>query len=304
MTTPDATATTPDTPPRWSILYRGPLSSCNYACDYCPFAKTRNTRAELADDAARLRRFTDWAATRADRRIGILFTPWGEALVRKHYQSEIARLSHMPHVYRVAAQTNLSCRLDWLEACHKPSVALWTTYHPTQTARERFLERCAELDARGVRYSVGMVGFKEAFEEIEAVRAALPPSVYLWVNAYKRQADYYQPEDIARVEAVDPLFRWNTRYHPSAGYACQGGESMFSVDGDGEAYRCHFIKARIGNIYDEGFDEALRPRPCSNDTCGCHIGYVHMDRLGLYDVFGDGVLERVPQAWGSPGALG
>ena len=24
-----------------SILYRGPLSSCNYACGYCPFAKRR-----------------------------------------------------------------------------------------------------------------------------------------------------------------------------------------------------------------------------------------------------------------------
>lgn len=27
---------------------------------------------------------------------------------------------------------------------------------------------------------------------------------------------------------------------------------------------------------------------------GCHIGYVHLDRLKLYDTFGDGVLERIP----------
>ena len=27
-----------------SILYRGPLSSCNYGCEYCPFAKHRETR--------------------------------------------------------------------------------------------------------------------------------------------------------------------------------------------------------------------------------------------------------------------
>ena len=24
---------------RYNILYRGPLSSCNYGCEYCPFAK-------------------------------------------------------------------------------------------------------------------------------------------------------------------------------------------------------------------------------------------------------------------------
>ena len=36
----------------------------------------------------------------------------------------------------------------------------------------------------------------------------------------------------------------------------------------------------------------LTARPCTNATCGCHIGYVHMNELDLYSVFGDGVLER------------
>ncbi|MEN8446791.1 MAG: radical SAM protein, partial [Cyanobacteria bacterium J06555_13] len=26
-----------------SILYRGPLLSCNYGCEYCPFAKRQQT---------------------------------------------------------------------------------------------------------------------------------------------------------------------------------------------------------------------------------------------------------------------
>jgi hypothetical protein len=33
-----------------SILYRGPLSSCNYGCDYCPFAKRVETSAEREAD--------------------------------------------------------------------------------------------------------------------------------------------------------------------------------------------------------------------------------------------------------------
>jgi DNA-binding CsgD family transcriptional regulator len=28
------------------ILYRGPLASCNYGCEYCPFAKRKDTREE------------------------------------------------------------------------------------------------------------------------------------------------------------------------------------------------------------------------------------------------------------------
>ena len=30
-------------------------------------------------------------------------------------------------------------------------------------------------------------------------------------------------------------------------------------------------------------------------TCGCHIGYIHLDELGLYEVFGEGLMERIPQ---------
>ena len=42
-----------------------------------------------------------------------------------------------------------------------------------------------------MRFSVGVVGLKEHFGEIEALRRELPPDVYLWVNAYKREPDYY-----------------------------------------------------------------------------------------------------------------
>ncbi len=66
-------------------------------------------------------------------------------------------------------------------------------------------------------------------------------------------------------------------------------------DVDGTVRRCHFIREPLGNIYEGGFESSLRARPCTNGTCGCHIGYVHMPDLGLYRVFGRGVLERVPE---------
>jgi hypothetical protein len=282
----------------WSILYRGPLSSCNYSCAYCPFAKTTNTRTELEDDAQKLSRFVSWVAGRTES-IGILFTPWGEALFHRHYQQAIAQLSHLPHIRRVAIQTNLSCRLDWLRGCQPERVALWATYHPTQTSRARFLTQCRELDQLGVRHSVGAVGFKEAFPEIVALRGELNPDTYLWINATKREPDYYSAEDIARFSEVDPIFALNTVHHPSHGKSCRAGTSAFSVDGDGTMRRCHFIKEPIGNIYDAGFERALTKRPCANETCGCHIGYVHLDPLNLYSIFGEGVLERIPspQFW-------
>ncbi|HSI84766.1 MAG: STM4011 family radical SAM protein [Candidatus Methylacidiphilales bacterium] len=279
-----------------SILYRGPLSSCDYACGYCPFAKTRNTAAELADDAARLRRFVGWTAQRSEHSVGILFTPWGEALIRRHYRDALTELSWMPHVRRVAVQTNLSARLGWLGKANPEKLALWCTYHPSQVKMADFVAQCSELARRGFRYSVGIVGLKENFDAMQELRQLLPADTYLWVNAYKRVADYYSPSDVTKIEAIDPLFGLNNQYHRSLGEECAAGETAFSLDGDGNMYRCHFIKRKIGNIYegDNGMERALKPRLCENTVCGCHIGYVHMKRTGAEKIFGEGILERIP----------
>lgn len=281
---------------RWSILYRGPLTSCNYACGYCPFAKTRNTWAELEHDAACLRRFVSWVASRTQE-IGILLTPWGEAMVHEHYQEAMIELSHLPHVWRIAAQTNLSFKTDWLEACDKRSTALWCTYHPTETTVDRFLTQCAKLQSLGVKHSVGVVGTKESFADIETLRAALPADTYLWVNAWKRQADYYTDDETARLLQVDPLFQYNLHPHASEGKPCRAGHTAFTVDGAGDVRRCHFIAGVIGNIHDPDFAQALVPRSCTNAECRCHIGYVHMPELKLDEHFGEGLLERIPAGW-------
>src|SRR5690606_24541191 len=69
-----------------TILYRGTLSSCNYDCPYCPFAKHWESPAELAADRRGLARFVDWVSARTDDRLALFFTPWGEALVRQWYR--------------------------------------------------------------------------------------------------------------------------------------------------------------------------------------------------------------------------
>ena len=175
-----------------SILYRGPLSSCNFACGYCPFCQASRKRlGSSAADRTALERFLDWVDSRPADTISVLFTPWGEALVRRSYQIALERLSHLPNVRRAAIQTNLSCRLKWVDRCDPARLAIWATYHPGEVDRSSFLSRCHELSRRGIRYSVGIVGLKEHFVEIEAMRRELPEDVYLWINAYKRQPDYY-----------------------------------------------------------------------------------------------------------------
>lgn len=283
---------------KWSILYRGSLSSCNYGCDYCPFAKTKNTRAELAKDAQDLQRFVHWVEGRQEQ-LGILFTPWGEGLIRKHYQRAITQLSHLPQVYKVSIQTNLSCSTAWMEQVEKSSVALWTTFHPTETSLEKFVARCQQLDALDIQYSVGIVALKEHLSLLEALRAAIHPSRYVWANAYKQVPNYYTAAELERILAVDPLFHYNTQYHPSLGKSCQAGATAFTVDGAGQVRPCHFINQVLGNLYETDIQELLKPSRCSKETCGCHIGYIHLDELQLYDTYGKGLMERIPKTYQS-----
>jgi MoaA/NifB/PqqE/SkfB family radical SAM enzyme len=278
---------------RLDILYRGPLASCNYGCAYCPFAKRKDTREQLATDREAWERFVDrLSELPATDRIGVLVTPWGEALIRRWYQHGLAELSHLPQITRVAAQTNLSGPLDWIADADPARLALWCTYHPEWTTLDDFLAQAAKLDARGISYSVGVVGQRAYADAARALRAALPESTYVWINAVKALA--YTEDEIAAWTAIDPLFRINTQRWPSFGAACGAGERTFTVDGDGTMRRCHFIADPIGNFYDDDWREALIPRPCTNTDCHCHIGYVHLDYLELHKVFAGGLLERVP----------
>lgn len=279
-----------------SLLYRGTLSSCNYACAYCPFAKKQDSRAVLARDAREVARFAGWVAQQT-RAIGVLFTPWGEALVRHHYRSAMQALAALTHVRQVALQTNLAGPLAWLsemDAASRAKIGLWCTYHPDQTTIARFVERCARLDAMGVRYSVGVVALHAHYDAIQALRAALPEHVYLWLNAYDRRGPgYYSAEDLEWLDAIDPWFLQNRRPVPSRGKGCYAGETALSVDGDGELARCHFLPERLGNLYKDDLADMLQERSCPRFKCDCYIGYAQRKDLPFQTVFGDGVLARI-----------
>lgn len=281
------------------ILYRGPLTSCNYDCSYCPFAKAHDSPATLATDAAALERFVVWAERSTGHRLTILFTPWGEALTRLWYREAMVRLSRVPHVDRVAVQTNAAVRMDWVEAADKSRFALWTTFHPGQVDHDRFLDRARDLEARGVRFSVGVVGLPEHLDAARWLRSQLPESVYLWVNAAEGYS--YGDGEADTWRELDPLFDLSLSPHASYRQPCHAGVDAISVDGAGDVRRCHFVREVIGNLYDGTYAAALGPRACPNLQCDCHIGYLHLDRLGLRDVFAGGLAERIPQVWPTVG---
>lgn len=278
----------------FSILYRGPLESCNYGCEYCPFAKRKQTTAELEGDRHALERFAQWIEAQTRHDFSILVTPWGEAMIHSWYQNTLSQLSQLSHVRKVAIQTNLSCHLNWIDQANPQTLALWCTFHPEWGDMNTFVQKCERLTRYGIRFSVGVVGFPRFRKAIAQLRQRLPDSVYLWINAVKADLPTLSPDDRAFFQAIDPLYELNTRHYPSLGKSCRTGRSVFSVDGNGTMRRCHFIKDPIGNIYDPNWEKQLNAGPCTNQTCHCHIGYVHLEELECDRLFGTGILERIP----------
>ncbi len=288
---------------RLNILYRGPLVSCNYACRYCPFAKRGQSREELAQDRTALERFVAWVGQQQTEALGILFTPWGEGLIRHWYQRALADLTQMVHVERAVIQTNLSCGTAWIEECRPGRLALWATFHPTEVSLHAFVAKVCGLHDRGVRVSVGVVGLREHFPLIQELRAALPGGIYLWINAHNRLQGHYKPKEVEELARFDPYFPTNNTHHESLGQHCWAGETSFTVDGDGVMRRCHFVGTPIGNIYSDDWRASLRTRACPNKLCSCHIGSVYLEPLRQDLVYGSNILERIPLNYDRSDAL-
>ena len=70
----------------------------------------------------------------------------------------------------------------------------------------------------------------------------------------------------------------------------------WSVDGDGELRRCHFIPTRLGNLYADPLEQVVQERRCSRLRCDCFIGYAQRRDLPLHEQFGNGLLARIPIA--------
>ncbi len=275
------------------LYYRGSLTSCNYDCPYCPFGKTRDSASTLAKDRQGLETFVEWASLQgtAGHRLSIFFNPYGEGLIHRWYKEAMISLSNME---KVAIQTNLSANLDFIHKLNRNKAAFWATYHPGQVSEDKFLTQCMTLYENNVPFSVGSVGIRSAFPAIASLRAALPESVYLWVNAYKDKPDYYTAEDLSILSKIDPHFAVNAMDYESLGQTCNAGNEVFYVQGAGLVKRCYKDRGVIGNLYLDGLEGLSAVRACRMKVCDCYIGYIHMPELKLQDIYGSGLLERIP----------
>jgi MoaA/NifB/PqqE/SkfB family radical SAM enzyme len=284
------------------VLFRSRLEWCNYTCHYCPWnaERTRVAAEEFRADARRVARLVERVAE-LPRPVEFFITPKAEYLVLPHWREAVARLCALAHVERVTVQTNLSFDVAaFLDTLDARKLALWTTYHPTEVgeaAREALFAKWQLLLERGVPFSVGIVGTRDNLAEAERLRGRLDRRVYLWVNAYKREAEYYSADDLARLRRIDPWFDLNNQHYPSLGQPCTAGQRAVYLDDEGDLRRCFFVGEVIGNLFTDGWRTLEAPLGCPVRTCHCYVGHMHVVDLDFRGVYGNYLAARIPRAY-------
>jgi MoaA/NifB/PqqE/SkfB family radical SAM enzyme len=284
------------------VLFRSRLEWCNYTCPYCPWnaEQTRVSAQEFREDARRVHRVID-RVVELPRRVEFFITPRAEYLVLPHWREAVARLCALPQVERVTVQTNLSFDVPaFLDTLTPGKLALWTTYHPSEVddaGLEALLGKWRLLRRRGVPFSVGIVGTRDNLRHAETLRARLDPAVYLWVNAYKREADYYSALELARLRGVDPWFDLNNQHYSSLAQPCTAGQRAVYLDDEGDLRRCFFVGEVIGNLFRDGWRTLDAPLGCPVRTCHCYVGQMHVVDLDFRAVYGQYLAARIPREY-------
>ena len=284
------------------VLFRTRLEWCNYTCGYCPWnATTQRVPVEaFRADEQRLGRIVERVAELPER-VEFFVTPKAEYLVLPYWRAAVGRLLALPQVERVTVQTNLSFDVaSFLDGVEAGKLALWTTYHPgevDEVGLEELHRKWGLLRRRGVPFSVGIVGTRDNLPHARRLRQRLDAGVYLWVNAYKREPDYYTPAELAEVRAIDPYFDLNNQHYPSRGRPCTAGQRAVYLDDEGDLRRCFFVGEVIGNLFRDGWRTLDAPLGCPVRTCHCYVGQMHVVELDFRGVYGKYLAARIPREY-------
>ncbi len=279
------------------ILYRGSLKSCNYHCSYCPFSRHPMSERELGRDREQWFSFIRTLKRQCRDVRALMVTPYGEALIHSWYWEGLGRLSALPKMDAVGAQTNLSFPIEQSLALFREAggilgkLRLWATFHPEMTKPEVFAERCRRLAEMGVGLCAGCVGVPDNLERLKELKSKLPQAVYLWVNSMDGLNRPYTDKERQAFLELDPYFMQEVLPVEADVKLC--GERLFA-EGDGRLRTCN-----IAPILRERWEETTElefPDPvCRQKRCSCYLAYGGQQDWVRHMLFGPYPLFRIPR---------
>ena len=281
-----------------NIYFRGLLSSCNYSCSYCSFAKRKSSKTELLKDRECLNRFcVFFDTTEFKNAVSVFLTPYGEGLIHDYYVEAIGKLAKSPKCKYVSCQTNLSFSeyefLEKLKALNADlsKVKLWASYHPEMVSVDEFVKKVKQLKTV-IDLCVGIVAIPDKLEDVFELRKQLPQDVYMWINAKEREETRYTKSQIKSLIEIDPLFYNELQRNRAQNSHCNAGTDSVFIRANGDAFPCHLNKNKLFNIYLN--QKLMKPFKCDRKFCDCYLSYSQRVDLNLERYFGDYTPIRLP----------
>lgn len=275
------------------FFYRGYLTSCNYACGYCPFSKRKMTEEQSRKDQEALDRFLCQMEAETENH-ALLIVPYGEALIHAYYWVAMARLSQIPTEEYVGCQTNLSFPVEKMLSIYETSggekqkLRLWCTFHPSMTTVENFVMQCRQLEQAGIAYSVGAVGNPEEMIQIQTLRKKLPEHVYVWINQMDGWKKKYTEEEIQNFQKIDPYFPLELKHYPADSSKCR--KSVFQ-EADGSRYFCNLHAAQA-----EGSSRNIHAAQAGGSSCNIHAAQAGESSRNIHVVQAGGACHDLPSS--------
>ena len=269
------------------IFYRGFLTSCNYACSYCPFSKRTMSKAQREKDEKALWRFVEERKQEQEKH-AVQIVPYGEALLHEYYWRALATLSRIATEEYTGCQTNLSFPVERMLQVYeeqqgkKEKLRLWCTFHPSMITVGEFVEQCRKLEMAGVAFCVGMVGDPEEIPALLELRKRLPDSVYVWVNKMEGRKEMYTKEEVETFQSIDPCFFLQLKHWKADLRKCH---PSYFYEGDGSRYYCNLHAAARGAKGAEG---------CGRSECNCYLAYSNRTDIEELAAFGSYPAFRIP----------
>lgn len=306
------------------LYYRGYLTACNYACNYCPFAKKNCTEQDLMKDQKGLERFFCYVKEKSfDGQITLLITPYGEAMIHEYYMDALIAFAQLQRVKSISIQTNLSFDIDRFigkvqkSGVEKSKIKFWATFHPTMVSVAAFADNVRMLAAH-FELCVGMVAIRRELEAIGALRELLPEHIYFWINAQAGYKTRYSKNEIETLKKIDPCFEnefpinrkskslplleedigTEEKNSTNVLSSCNAGRSSFLVEVNGAVRACHENRTVLFNIYSKEDKQCRSEFSCQQKNCDCYLAYSNLHEVKMKHFFGDQLAIRIPERHG------
>ncbi|MBI3547465.1 MAG: radical SAM protein [Elusimicrobia bacterium] len=287
----------PTAPPRWPALRRVEyfwmiMGKCNYRCPYCVYGLSDFDRRKVDRYFTAEQWLSRWERMHEKYGEGNIILTGGEPTLYPEFSEMIETISKL---HWLAFDTNLSwepARLkEFLSRVSPRRVRIETSFHPTETAPEPFIEKARMIKDAGFGYINRLVGHPNILADVPKYRGMFAGAGLTFVvNPFQGQFDgreypqAYGGAERALIEGATVGVEGENANAPHKefvqqilnrespkGRLCRSGYQHVRIEDDGMVYRCGEYSTQrwepIGHFFDDGLELWHEPKLCRSERC-------------------------------------